>query len=93
MEDRRRRNFLFHSIGMNLVNDLLIKSGILARIAQPEHKIAWFAGVKAIDLIVSFMLPLIIVIIVAFMLKKRYISKKTKTELTLNADADTDTVF
>lgn len=68
---------------MNLINDLLLRTGILARFSQSE-RIQWFQGLRAVDILISLVIPLFIFVILAFCLKHRYNVKKQKDQITLN---------
>ena len=62
------------NIVMNrLINDTLIKAGILSDIANtPEPVSMWFRGVNIHDVLFYILIPLIFVLSLAFVAKKRY---------------------
>lgn len=70
---------------MNLINDLLLRTGALVKITQQgQEKIMWFQGIKLSQLLVSIIIPILIFVIVAFSLKNRYDKKKQKEQITLS---------
>ncbi len=74
---------------MNLINDILLRTGALL---QKSKETPWFQGVSAGDIIVSIILPILITIAIAFNLKKRYLNKKFKDQITLNNFANANTM-
>ena len=69
---------------MNLINNMLLRTGILENIAQSGgQEIQLFKGVQFAHILLSFILPLFILISIAFTLKARYKNKKQKDLLTL----------
>lgn len=66
----------------SLVNDTLMRTSIIQQITSVGN-IVWFKGITVSDVIVSIILPLIVAIIVAFVLKGRYNKYLEKRELGL----------
>ena len=70
---------------MNLINDLLLKTGVLVKITQQgQEKIQWFTGINFSTIFVSFIIPLFIAVIIAFSMKNRYNKKIQKEQITLS---------
>ena len=68
----------------NLVNDVLIKGGVIQNISNSSVKaIRWFENITLLDIIVTYILPLMFFLAFAIYLKSRYIKKKQRDEITL----------
>ena len=68
----------------NLVNDVLIKGGVIQNISNSSIKpIKWFENITLLDIAVTYILPLIFFLAFAIYLKTRYIKKKQRDEITL----------
>lgn len=79
---------------MNLINDILLKTGALSQISgQGQAKIQWFKGIRFIDMLVSFILPLLFLLAIAFVLKARYNRKKLRDQVTLNKFYPHDDIY
>jgi len=64
---------------MNLINTFLIRAGILQRIIESDkYNVKWFAGTTVIDFILSVILPLVFLLILAFILKQRYDNRQKR---------------
>jgi len=66
---------------MRLINDILLRTGILQQISAPDT--GNIKGIRWTDLIFSLLLPTLVAIAIAFGLKKRYMRKKERDSLTL----------
>ncbi len=76
---------------MNLINNLLLRTGVLVKITQQgQEKIQWFRGIKLSEIFISIIIPLLIAVIVAFSMKNRYDKKKQKEQITLSNFYDTN---
>lgn len=72
---------------MNLINDILIQTGVITRIAQAgtgEPAIQWFKGITIWDIIGTYIFPLIFFLGFAVYLKLRYEKRKAREEITLS---------
>ena len=68
----------------NLVNDVLITGGVIQNISNSSVKaIRWFENITLLDIIVTYILPLMFFLAFAIYLKSRYIKKKQRDEITL----------
>lgn len=67
---------------VSLLNDVILKTGLIERISS-EQGIQWFKDIKFINIVINLLLPLLIVITVAFFLKRRYDIKKHREEITV----------
>lgn len=69
---------------MNLINDILIRAGIITEISQGGTKtIEWFKDITIMDFIFTYILPLCFFIALASYLKIRYNKKRNRDEITL----------
>lgn len=68
----------------NLVNDVLIKGGVIESISNSSVKpIKWFENITMIDIIATYIFPIMFFLALAIYLKTRYIKKKQRDEITL----------
>lgn len=65
---------------MSLIDPLLLETGLLADIARPVKPltIEWFKGVNFKAFFQNVLIPLAILMIVAFFLKQRYDAKQKR---------------
>ena len=69
---------------MSLVNDVLIKGGIIHDISQSAGTpIKWFENITVADIVVTYIFPFLFFLAFAIYLKSRYIKKKRRDEITL----------
>lgn len=72
---------------MNLINDILIQTGVIARVSQDgngEYAIQWFKDITIWDIIATYVLPLIFFLAFAVYLKLRYEKRKAREAITLS---------
>jgi hypothetical protein len=71
---------------MTLINDIILKAGLIERIGNSDRPVELevFKGISYYKLFFTFILPLICFIFLAFILKRKYETKKRKDEITLN---------
>ena len=67
----------------NLISDVILKNGIIEHIGADRPPVL-FAGLTFTRLFFLVIVPLIILIFIAFILKKKYEAKKAKDDITLN---------
>jgi hypothetical protein len=67
----------------NLLNDVLLKNGIIEHIGADRPPVL-FAGLTFTRLFFIVIIPVIILIFIAFILKRKYDAKKAKDDITLN---------
>ena len=69
---------------MNLINDILIRAGVITEISQSSIKITeWFKDITLMDFIFTYILPLVFFLALACYLKIRYNKKRVRDEITL----------
>lgn len=69
---------------MNLINDILIKAGIITEISNGGvNTIEWFKDITFMDFASTYILPLLFFLALAFYLKSRYTKKRERDEITL----------
>ena len=62
---------------ISLLNDVVVKSNLFDKLEQ-EKPVAWFADVDWVSVVLNFLLPLIVVVCFAFVLKGRYVKRKER---------------
>lgn len=69
---------------MNLINDILIKAGVITEISKGGivHT-EWFKDITFATFISTYIIPLLFFIAFAFFLKSRYNKKRQRDEITL----------
>jgi hypothetical protein len=68
----------------DLVNDVLIKGGVIENISNSSIKpIKWFVNITMVDIIMTYVFPIFFFLAFAIYLKNRYIKKKQRDEITL----------
>lgn len=67
--------------GSRLINDMILGAGAL-HIPDPP-KIEWFKHVRFIDVMISLIIPLFVLIAIAFVVKLRYNRKVARDQLAL----------
>lgn len=71
---------------MNLINDILIKAGIITEISKGGvTTIEWFKDITVMDFVTTYILPLLFFLALAFYLKFRYNKKRERDEITLRS--------
>jgi len=66
-------------MAVSLVNDYIRKTGLLSRISN-MNTVIWFNGITFYEIVLSFLLPLVIIVIVTFLMKKQYDNSKSKRD-------------
>jgi hypothetical protein len=66
---------------MSLINDMLLRAGIIDELSRSE--VMWFHGIRTIDVVFTYILPLLFMLSIAIYLKIRYNKRKLRDELTL----------
>ena len=66
-----------------LLNDVILKSGLIQHIGY-DKPIEWFKELTFKRIFFIIIVPLICIIIIAFILKSKYEAKKRKDAITLN---------
>jgi hypothetical protein len=67
-----------------LLNDVILRTGIIEHIGSRPMEFSLFSGLTFSRLIFGIILPLMILIFMSFILKRRYEAKKAKDEIILN---------
>jgi hypothetical protein len=68
----------------DLVNEVLIKGGVIENISNSSIKpIKWFENITMVDIVLTYVFPIIFFLAFAIYLKNRYIKKKQRDEITL----------
>jgi hypothetical protein len=71
---------------MNLINDILLKTGVITSFAQSGGDgIPWFKNITIFDILATYLLPLIFFLGLAVYLKLRYNKRKQREDITLRA--------
>lgn len=68
---------------MNLINDILIRAGIITDISNSGQTVEWFKGITFTDFMFTYILPLAFFLAMAMYLKMRYNKKRERDEITL----------
>jgi heme/copper-type cytochrome/quinol oxidase subunit 2 len=69
----------------NLINDILLKTGIITSMSiDTEVPIQWFKGIYFSDIIVTYIIPLVLLLSVAVYLKLRYNKRKQREQISLS---------
>ena len=68
---------------MNLINDVLIRAGIIAEIAKEPPTIQWFKGITFGTLMTIYIIPVVFFLSIAIVLKARYNRRRLRDEITL----------
>jgi hypothetical protein len=67
----------------NLLSDVILKNGIIEHIGSDRPPVL-FAGLTFSRLFFIVIVPVIMLLFIAFILKKKYDAKKAKDDITLN---------
>ncbi len=67
-----------------LLNDVILKTGIIEHIGSRPTEFSLFSGLTFTRVIFVIILPVLILISMSFILKRRYEAKKAKDEIILN---------
>jgi hypothetical protein len=62
---------------VSLVNDFIRKTDLLGRVSL-ENNVQWFNGIGMSDVILTIILPIILIVIAGFMLKRRYDARQAR---------------
>jgi hypothetical protein len=68
---------------MNLINDILIRAGVITELSKGNAKTEWFKGITFTDFSFTHIFPLLFFLAIAFYLKSRYNKKRERDEITL----------
>ncbi len=66
-----------------LLNDVILKTGIIEHIGSTDRPVQLFTDLTFTRLFFVIILPLLVLIILSFILKKRYEAKKAKDDIIL----------
>lgn len=64
-------------MGVSLVNDFIRKTDLITKVALAGDT-QWFRGIRFIDVVLTFVVPIVIAIIAGFMFKKRYDARQAR---------------
>lgn len=67
----------------SLLSDVIVKNGILEHISSIDRPISLFTELTFSRLFFTVIVPLIILVIIAFILKHKYHAKKAKDDIIL----------
>lgn len=78
---------------MNLINDMLIKAGVITEISKGGivHT-EWFKDITVTGFVCTYIIPLLFFIAFSFFLKSRYNKKRQRDEITLRPFLNLDPV-
>lgn len=68
---------------MNLINDVLIKAGIITDMAREQTGIQWFKDITPIGFVATYIIPILFFLSIAIVLKARYVRRRQRDEITL----------
>lgn len=78
---------------MSLLNPLLIRTGVLHDVSKPvalAPGLPWFKGVSWMFLLANVLIPLLLIIILAFFMKHRYLKKQERLSMESNDSTQSD---
>ena len=76
-------------MAVSLVNNFIRKTGLISKISS-LNQIEWFKGIHISDILMSLVIPCLIIVMVSFVLKKRYDKRMNKLQKRDNYDLDSD---
>jgi hypothetical protein len=71
-----------------LLNDVIIKTGIIEHIGSTDRPAQYFTGLTFSRMFFVIVLPIFVLILLSFILKRRYDAKKAKDDIILNGFYD-----
>ncbi len=68
---------------MSLINDVLIRTGIITEMSREPPTIQWFKGITFEGFMATYILPVVFLLSIAIFLKARYNRRRLRDEITL----------